>query len=98
MIRVVLPSPLRTLVQVRDELEVDVPGAVTVASVLDAVEAAYPALRGTMRDQVTHRRRPFIRFYACENDLSHDATDLPLPAPVAAGAEPLVVVGAMSGG
>jgi hypothetical protein len=98
VIRVVLPSPLRTLVQVRDELEVDVPGAVTVASVLDAVEAAYPALRGTMRDQVTHRRRPFIRFYACENDLSHDATDLPLPAPVAAGAEPLVVVGAMSGG
>jgi hypothetical protein len=98
VIRVVLPSPLRALVQVRGEVEVEVPGEVTLASVLDAVEAEYPALRGTMRDQVTGKRRPFIRFYAAEEDLSHEAPDAQLPASVLTGTEPLVVVGAMSGG
>ena len=98
MIRVILPSPLRTLVQVRGEVLVDVTGPVTLAAVLDALEADYPALRGTMRDQLTHRRRPFIRFYAGEEDLSHDPAEAPLPGPVATGSEPLAVVGAMSGG
>ena len=98
MIRVVLPSPLRTLARVGSEVQVEVPGEVTIAAVLDALEAGYPMLRGTIRDQVTQKRRPFIRFYAGEEDLSHDPTDAPLPGPVVRGSEPLVVVGAMSGG
>ncbi|MEA2681854.1 MAG: sulfur-carrier protein [Chloroflexota bacterium] len=98
MIRVVLPSPLRTLARVQGEVEVEVPGQVTLGAVLDAIEAGYPMLRGTMRDQATHTRRPFIRFYAGEEDLSHDPPESPLPGPVAAGSEPLLVVGAMSGG
>jgi hypothetical protein len=98
VIRVILPSPLRALVRVPGEVEVDVQGQVTLASVLDAVEAGYPALRGTMRDQFTGQRRPYIRFYAGEEDLSHEPADSLLPAPVTAGSEPLVVVGAMAGG
>ena len=98
MIRVVLPTHLRTLAQVGDELRLDVEGQATQRSVLDAVEARYPMLRGTIRDQVTQQRRPFVRFFACEQDLSHEAPDAPLPHPVATGAEPLLVVGAMAGG
>jgi molybdopterin synthase sulfur carrier subunit len=98
VIRVVLPSPLRTLARVDGEVEVNVEGDVTLASVLDALEAAYPALRGTVRDQRSGKRRPFIRFYVGEEDLSHEPPIDTLPEPVAAGAEPLVIVGAMSGG
>ena len=98
MIRVILPAPLRALVDVRGEVQVEVAGEVTLAAVLDAIEVQYPALRGTMRDQVSRRRRPFIRFYAGEEDLSHDPPENPLPPLVASGAEPLAVVGAMSGG
>jgi sulfur-carrier protein len=98
MIRVVLPYHLRNLAQVGAEVTLDVSGPVTLRSVLDAVEAAYPMLRGTIRDHVTLRRRPFLRFYACEQDLSHDSPDAPLPDAVASGAEPLLVVGAIAGG
>jgi molybdopterin synthase sulfur carrier subunit len=98
MIRVVLPAHLRTLAEVSGEVELEVTGEVTQSSVLDAIEARFPMLRGTIRDQETGRRRAFIRFYACEEDLSHDPPDAPLPRPVAAGAEPLLVVGAMAGG
>ena len=98
MIRVILPAHLRTLARVEGELKVDVAGPVTVGAVLDALEAAYPMLRGTIRDQVTRQRRAFLRFFACEQDLSHDPSDTPLPEAVAAGAEPLLVVGAMAGG
>ena len=98
MIRVVLPAHLRKLARVDREVEVEVEGQVTQRSVLDAVEARYPMLRGTIRDQVTHERRPFVRFFACEEDLSHDSPDAPLPAAIASGAEPFVIIGAMSGG
>jgi molybdopterin converting factor small subunit len=98
MIRVILPAHLRTLARVDGEVKVDVAGPVTVGAVLDALEAAYPMLRGTIRDQVTRQRRDFLRFFACEQDLSHDPPDTPLPEAVAAGAEPLLVVGAMAGG
>ena len=98
MIRVILPSPLRALAQADGEVQVDVLGQVTLGSVLDALEAEYPVLRGTIRDQVTLKRRPFIRFYAGKEDLSHQPTDIALPATLAAGFEPLVVVGAMAGG
>ena len=98
MIRVILPSPLRALARADGEVQLAVPGQVTLESVLDALEAAYPVLRGTIRDQVTRKRRPFIRFYAGEEDLSHQPTDIALPATLAAGSEPLVVVGAMAGG
>jgi sulfur-carrier protein len=98
MIRVILPAHLRTLARVDGELKVDVAGPVTVGAVLDALEAAYPMLRGTIRDQVTRQRRDFLRFFACEQDLSHDPPDTTLPEAVAAGAEPLLVVGAMAGG
>jgi sulfur-carrier protein len=98
MIRVVLPAHLRRLAQVSGELELDVEGQATQRSVLDALEAGYPMLRGTIRDQVTHQRRAFIRFFACEQDLSHDPPDSPLPDAVAKGAEPLLVVGAVAGG
>jgi molybdopterin synthase sulfur carrier subunit len=98
MIRVVLPAHLRTLARVDGEVKVDVEGPVTQRSVLDALEATYPMLRGTIRDQVTHQRRPFLRFFACEQDLSHEPPDTPLPDAVAEGAEPYLVVGAMAGG
>jgi len=98
VIRVVLPAHLRTLSRASGEVQVDVGGSVTVASVLDALEARYPVLRGAIRDHVTHKRRPFVRFFACEQDLSHEPVDAPLPDAVASGAEPLLVVGAMAGG
>jgi hypothetical protein len=95
---VVLPAHLRRLAQVSGEVELDVNGAVTQRSVLDALETRYPMLRGTIRDQVTYQRRPFIRFFACQEDLSNDPNDEPLPEPVVKGAEPLMVVGAIAGG
>jgi sulfur-carrier protein len=99
MIRLVLPHHLRTLANVdRGELTLDVDGPVTQRSVLDALETRYPMLRGTIRDHVTHRRRPFVRFFACEQDLSHEAPDTPLPDAVASGAEPFLIVGAIAGG
>jgi hypothetical protein len=98
MIRVVLPSHLRTLARVDGEVKLDVEGPATQRSVLDALEAGYPMLRGTIRDQVTQRRRAFVRFFACEEDLSHESPDALLPDAVATGAEPLLVVGAMAGG
>ena len=98
MIRVVLPAHLRTLACVDDEVRVAVAGRVTQRSVIDALEASYPALRGTIRDHVTLQRRPYLRFFACEEDLSHEAPDAPLPEPVARGVEPFLVVGAMAGG
>ena len=98
MIRVVLPAHLRTLAHVAGEVQLDVQGQATQRSILDALEASYPMLRGTIRDQVTHRRRAFVRFFACGQDLSHDPPDAPLPDAVAGGAEPFLVVGAMAGG
>jgi sulfur-carrier protein len=98
MIRVVLPQHLRTLARVNDELKLDIQGEVTQRSVLDAIEASYPMLRGTIRDHVTEKRRPFLRFFACEEDLSHDPPDSPLPEAVVKGAEPFLIVGAMAGG
>lgn len=98
MIRVVLPVHLRTLAQVGGEVHLDVAGTPTQHSVLDALEASYPQLRGTTRDHVTRRRRPFIRFFACERDLSNESPDKPLPEEVAKGDEPFLVVGAMAGG
>jgi hypothetical protein len=98
MIRVVLPFHLRALARVGDEVAVDVAGTVTQRSVLDALERAYPVLRGTIRDHTTQQRRPFLRFFACEQDLSHDSPDVPLPDAVAAGTEPLLVIGAIAGG
>jgi sulfur-carrier protein len=98
MIRVELPQHLRNLAQVGVEVQIEVPGAVTQRSVLDALEARYPMLRGTIRDQVTLQRRPFLRFFACEEDLSHEPPDAPLPAAVASGKEPLIVLGAIAGG
>ena len=98
MIRVVLPAHLRTLAGVDSEVKIDVEGVATQRSVLDALEAGYPALRGTIRDQVTQQRRAFVRFFACEEDLSHESPDAPLPAAVAMGDEPFLVVGAMAGG
>jgi len=98
MIRVVLPAHLRTLACVAGEVQLDVGGPVTQRSVLDALEASYPALRGTIRDYVTEQRRPFVRFFACERDVSHEPPDAPLPAAVASGAEPFLIVGAIAGG
>ena len=98
MIRVVLPFHLRTLAGVDREVQLEVSGAVTQRSVLDALEARYPMLRGTMRDHVTKQRRPFVRFFACEEDLSHESPDAPLPDAVAIGREPFMVVGAIAGG
>ena len=98
MIRVVLPFHLRTLARVNDEVEVDVAGAVTQRSVIDALERAYPMLRGTIRDHTTQERRPFLRFFACETDLSLESPDAPLPAAVVSGTEPFLVVGAIAGG
>jgi len=98
MIRVVLPAHLRTLAKVDGEVELDVAGQVTQRSVLDALEAQYPVLRGTIRDHPTGRRRAFVRFFACEQDLSHEEPDAPLPEAVTRGAEPFLIVGAMAGG
>jgi len=98
MIRVILPQHLRTLARVAGEITLDVASPITVGTVLDALEARYPMLRGTIRDHATKHRRPFIRFFACEQDLSHDPSDSPLPAAVVSGVEPLLIVGAMAGG
>ena len=98
MIRVALPAHLRTLARVDSEVQLEVEGPVTQHSVLDALEARYPMLRGTIRDHGTLKRRPFIRFFACEQDLSHESPDTPLPDTVATGVEPLLIVGAMAGG
>jgi hypothetical protein len=97
-VRVVLPAHLRTLARVDGEVKVDVGDPVTQRAVLDALETAFPVLRGTIRDQVTHQRRAFLRLFACEQDLSHEAPDTLLPEPVVTGAEPLLIVGAMAGG
>ena len=97
-VRVVLPAHLRSMAKVQGEVRVDVAGAVTQRSVLDAVEAQFPMLLGTIRDQDTAKRRPFVRFYACEEDLSHEEPDAPLPDRVARGDEPFLVIGAMAGG
>ena len=98
MIRVELPQHLRTLAHVGREVELEVEGPVTQRSVLDALEARYPMLRGTIRDQVSQQRRAFLRFFACQEDLSHDPPDAPLPDAVASGKEPLLIVGAIAGG
>jgi hypothetical protein len=98
MIRVVLPHPLRRLASIGEEVVLDVAAPVTQASVLDALEARYPMLKGTIRDHDTRKRRAFLRFFACERDLSHDAPETPLPDEVASGKEPLLVVGAIAGG
>ena len=98
MIRVVLPAHLRTLARTDGEVELEVAGDVTLGSVLDTLERRYPVLEGTIRDHVTKRRRPFVRYYACEQDLSHEALTTRLPAEVASGSEPFLVVGAMAGG
>ena len=97
-VRVFLPAHLRTIANVQGEISVDVEGEVTQRSVLDSLEATYPMLLGTIRDRATATRRPFVRFFACEQDLSHDAPDTPLPQPVSEGTEPFLVVGAMAGG
>jgi len=98
MIRVVLPANLRILARIDGEVRIDVDGPVTQRAVLDALEARYPMLSGTIRDHVTRKRRPFVRFFACEQDLSHDPPDPPLPTPVATGTEPYLIVGAIAGG
>jgi hypothetical protein len=98
MIRVILPPHLRTLAQVRGDVELEVEVPATQRSVLDALEARYPMLRGTIRDHVTQQRRPFLRFFACEEDLSHESPDAPLPDAVGSGREPFIVVGAIAGG
>ena len=98
MIRVALPAHLRTLARVDGEVAVDVSSPATLGATLDALEAAYPVLQGTIRDHVTHRRRDFVRFFACEEDLSHEPPTAPLPAPVVDGTEPLLIVGAIAGG
>jgi molybdopterin synthase sulfur carrier subunit len=98
MIRVVLPQHLRTLANVNGEVQLEVEGRATISSVLDALEARYPMLCGTIRDHVTKQRRPFLRFFACEEDLSHESPDTPLPEAVDSGKEPLLIIGAIAGG
>jgi len=98
MIRVVLPAHLRGLAHVAGEVKLEIKGPATQRSVVDALEASYPMLRGTIRDHVTHQRRPFLRFFACEEDLSHESPDAPLPDAVVSGKEPLLIVGAIAGG
>jgi len=98
VIRVILPQHLRTLAHVGSEVQLEVDGELTLRSVLDALEARFPMLRGTIRDQVTQQRRPFLRFFACEEDLSHEPPDTPLPDAVASGKEPFIIIGAIAGG
>jgi len=98
MIRVLLPVHLRTLARVNGEVQIEVPGPVTLRSLLDAIEAAYPVLRGMIRDHVTLRRRPFVRFFACQRDLSHEPPESPLPVLVLTGVEPFLIIGAIAGG
>ncbi|MFZ3333896.1 MAG: hypothetical protein WA197_24905 [Candidatus Acidiferrales bacterium] len=98
MIRVIIPAHLRTLAHVEDELKLDVQGPVTTSAILDAIEARYPMLRGTIRDHVTKQRRPFLRFFACEEDLSLESPDAPLPDAIASGKEPFFIIGAIAGG
>ncbi len=98
MIRVILPAHLRTLARVDGEVTLEIDGQATQRSVLDALEASYPMLRGTIRDHVTQQRRAYVRFFACEQDLSHESVDTPLPEAVASGTEPLLIVGAIAGG
>ena len=98
MIRIVLPTHLKTLANVEAEVELDVPSPVTQEGILDALEARYPVLRGTIRDHVTRERRPFIRFFACQQDLTHQRSNAPLPDPVTRGEEPFLVIGAVAGG
>jgi sulfur-carrier protein len=98
MIRIILPPHLRTLARVDGEIELDLNGAVTQRSVLDALEAKYPMLRGTMRDHVTQIRRPMVRFFACGEDFSHESPDAPLPHAIASGSEPFLIIGAIAGG
>jgi sulfur-carrier protein len=98
MIRVIIPAHLRTLAHVEDELELDVQPPVTTCAILDAIEERYPMLRGTIRDHVTKQRRPFLRFFACEEDLSLDSPDAPLPDAIASGKEPFFIIGAIAGG
>jgi len=98
MIRVVLPAHLRTLARIEGEVTLTIEGPVTMGSILEALEAAYPMLRGTIRDHSTHKRRPFVRFFACEEDWSHESPDEQLPDVVASGEEPFLIVGAMAGG
>ncbi|HKW75268.1 MAG TPA: MoaD/ThiS family protein [Terriglobales bacterium] len=98
MVRVYLPAHLRTLAQVRDEVQLEIQGPATPRAILDALEAAYPALRGTIRDHVTKQRRPFLRFFACEQDYSHESPDAPLPDAIASGSEPFMIIGAIAGG
>ena len=98
MIRVTLPAHLRTLAKCGNEVELEVAGPVTQRAVLDALEARYPTLQGTVRDHVSKERRPFIRFFACQEDLSHESPDTPLPADVASGKEPYLIIGAIAGG
>jgi sulfur-carrier protein len=98
VIRVILPQHLRTLAHVGSEVQLELDGPVTLRSVLDALEARYPMLRGTIRDQVTQQRRPFLRFFACEEDLSHEPPDAPLPDAIASGKEPFIIIGAIAGG
>ncbi len=98
MIRVIIPQHLRTLAHVGSEVELELDGQVTLRSVVDALEARYPMLRGTIRDQVTQQRRPFLRFFACEEDLSHEPPDAPLPDAIASGKEPFIIIGAIAGG
>ena len=98
MIRIVLPPHLKVLAHVQDEVLLDVDGPPTIGSILDAVEARYPMLSGTIRDHVTHKRRPFVRFFACEEDFSHVSSDTVVPAAVVAGKEPFLIIGALAGG
>ena len=98
MIRVVIPAHLRTLAKVDGEVKLDLDGRVTRRAILDALEFRYPMLLGTIRDQVTGQRRPFVRFFACEQDVSHDSPDAPLPDAIAAGTEPFIILGAIAGG
>lgn len=98
MIRVVLPAHLRTLARLNGDVEIEPDGSPTLNSVLEAIEARFPMLRGAIRDQITKRRRPFVRFFACRKDLSHEPPDAPLPQSVASGEEPLLIVGAIAGG
>jgi sulfur-carrier protein len=98
MIRVVLPAHLRTLARISGEVQLDIEGPVTQRSILDTLEALYPMLCGTLRDHLTQQRRPFVRFFACEEDLSHESPDTPVPAAVTSGVEPFLIVGAIAGG